>query len=164
MQFGEGYTVFCDEVRREANGKDFYIGVYTGGDYIIHKKPEDFQAPQFTVIATAMFDPTDPPDKDKTLQIFFPGQDEPVIDFEFEIPEQAFNKVSAADEASTFPHAPLVARSVITVSDVRFKESGFVRAIMQYGDEQFLLGRLKITFKEPVPTVDNESLEKLVGG
>nr|WP_306267614.1 hypothetical protein [Pararhizobium sp. IMCC3301] len=149
MDFGEGYAVFCDEVRREANGKDFYIGVYTGGDYIIHKKPEDFQTPYFTIIATAMFDPIDPPDKVRELQIYFPGKDEPVVTFDFEVPEEAFGKAEKADDMSQFPHAPMVARASIGLSDVRFKESGFVRAVMQYGDKKFLLGRLKISFTPP---------------
>lgn len=164
MKFGEGYAVFCDEVRREANGKDFYIGVYSGGDYLIHKEPSAYRAQHFTIIATAMFDPTDPPDKKRELQIYFPGQDEPVVRFDFEIPEEAFGKPEESDKMSQFPHAPIVARSAIGLKDVSFKESGFVRAVMEYGEEKFLLGRLKITFKDAPKDDGGDMLKELVGG
>ncbi|MEH6725194.1 MAG: hypothetical protein V7703_03480 [Hyphomicrobiales bacterium] len=148
MQYGEGYAMFCDEVRQERNGKDILIGVYSNGEYNAPTTPEEYTASSYTIIATAMLDPADPPEKLKEITVLFPGEAEPIFQISLDPPEEAYTNIVAPDALSLFPRTPITARTIMVLKNIKFKESGFVRVIMSYGEEKFLLGRLKINFKE----------------
>ena len=164
MQYGEGSAMFCDEVRQEHNGKDIYIGVYSSGDSNAPLTPEKYTAASFTIIATTMIDPMEAPEKAKEISVYFPGEVDPAVRLEIKLPEDAYNRADESDELSRFPRAPVTTRAVMVLRNQSFKEAGFVRVIMTYGEEKFLLGRLKINFKDAPKDDGGDMLKELVGG
>jgi hypothetical protein len=78
-----GYTIFCDEIREEPNGKQIYIGVYNGEIILPGPGPHVLRIVTFLI---NLFVDTDlEMGEQLTLRVRTPWQSEPIIDANFDL-------------------------------------------------------------------------------
>lgn len=102
-EMSNAYTLFCvfaDDVRLEANGKQFVIGMYQGGMNFASNLPATL--PQFHILAHLLVPPT--AERIEKLQILVEHAGKTLIDVTPPIEELRANLEEHRDEATGDPH------------------------------------------------------------
>jgi hypothetical protein len=139
-----GYTIFCDDVRQESNGKLFYIGVYQG-DMIIHVQPPTM-LPSFVAIVHYLERPGESGLPVK-MKMFAPGAESTPI-FEFDVPvEQMRSSPLPPDKEGE----DKVLRASIPMKLAPFivPSEGLIKIRAYRGDDEIRLGTLRVQFQTP---------------
>jgi hypothetical protein len=77
-----GYTIFCDDIRQEANGKLIYIGVYSAEMIIFGTPP--MLLPTF-VAATTYRERPGESDAPVKIKMFVPGSDDAAVELDLPV-------------------------------------------------------------------------------
>lgn len=139
-----GYTIFCDDIRQEDNGKLIYIGVYSGVMY----------APQFPITVSALalrifyFERPNESNEAVELRIYLPGQEEdsPAIklqlaeDFRKSVPMLEVPAETSWDKPETF----MTGIFHLKLSPMELKEAGLIRVRAIRGENSIKLGSLRV--------------------
>jgi hypothetical protein len=140
-----GYTIFCDDVRQENNGKFLYIGVYTT-EMIIYGQPPGL-LPTFAAIVHYAERADEQGDDIISLKMFVPGMDQPIS----ELPVDP-----AAMKSVPLP-PPLEVEDRIIRASIPLKfspfvipQEGLIKVRAYRGEDEIRLGTLQVKF-QPIP-------------
>lgn len=149
-----GYTLFCDDIRREIGGKSSYIGVYKTDLAVAGGFPYSLPQLGLVIIYSETRDP--PSSGPVTFKIFMPGDedDSPSIKGEFPM-----------DEARQYPSDPNVPaqdkRLTVTLrlvlSPVVLHQEGYVKVRAYTENAEVRLGTLKVV-RAPRTGQDDEEI------
>lgn len=138
-----GSCVFCDDLRVEANGKFFYIGVYPSGHMFINA-PFPFVIPRLVISISY----SQIPEKfiSPVFWFFLPGDSEEEPSVRASLPEEAGAAALARVSSSDLPvgkeqiYANVHAN--FTISNIEIKSQGLLKVRAVRGDELVRLGSL----------------------
>jgi hypothetical protein len=153
-----GYTIFCDDIRREVDGKFSFIGAYSGTMFV--HVPFPVTLPIFG-LAITLFQKKTIFVPEVGLQIFLPGDPEDAPSIQAKGHESTEGAVAAATAAATdalHPDArgPEEDRYVILHNQLRFtqlmiKQPGVVKVRAVIGDDMIRLGSLRVSPPPQIP-------------
>jgi hypothetical protein len=133
-----GFSIFCDDVRTEVNGKHLYIGVYTGDMFIQPAFPAAL--PSFSVVIRYRERRGESKD-DLKFVIFAPGNAEPV--FTGGVSRAELDVVPKTDDPDV--DDPMMELGLIaTFVNFVIPEAGRIKVRAIRGDEEIRLGTLQI--------------------
>lgn len=140
-----GYTVFCDDIRREDSGKLILVGMYMGSLIVQGTLPTTL--PKFAFLVTYRERPGESSDPVK-IRIFFPGSDEGAPDVEFDLPMEQFRNMPR-DPELTLDDPLLTATLTCMVSPLELKQKGQIRVRAYRGNHKIKLGALLVKENPP---------------
>lgn len=138
-----GYTIFCDDVREERNGKRIYVGVYSA-DMIIHGSAPT-ALPKLTLVICYSERPSQIGPA-VTLKVYLPdksGADRETLSIELPI-EQMKATPTPADVADADKR--LTSIFVLELSPCVIEAPGFVRVRAHRDGKVLKLGSLRVDF------------------
>jgi hypothetical protein len=140
-----GYTIFCDDIRQESNGKLIYLGVYQTDMTIFGTFPAIL--PTFTMMIRYNERRTDSGDP-VTIKIFVPGNDQPV----FQVTIDTATMRSALPR-SDLPGEDEIISTLIPVrlSPLQIETEGRIKVRAYKGDDEIRLGTLNVRIV-PLPS------------
>jgi hypothetical protein len=146
-----GYTIFCDDVRQEDNGKLLLIGVYAG---VMFVPSFPFAAPRLTFRVT-YFERIQESTEPVQIRVYFPddGQDSPTIkldlseDFRKAVPPEPVSDASDWDKPEFF----LTGLFNLGISPFVMQRPGLIRVRAQRGEESIKLSSLRVMLKPSEP-------------
>jgi hypothetical protein len=142
-----GYTVFCDDIRQEANGKLIYIGVYTNGLVINVDFPVTI--PKLALSITYIERPGESTDP-VTFYVKCPWDKEGEPTASMKVPIEDFRKQPVSVELED-PQAAMEIH--IMLSPFEIKSAGAMTVIAERGGKEYRVGRLALS-KESKEDVD----------
>ncbi|MGB6175239.1 MAG: hypothetical protein WBF43_02615 [Methylocella sp.] len=142
-----GYTIFCDDLRQEANGKLIYIGVYTA-DMIIFGTPP-MLLPTFVAAITYRERPgeSDVPVK---IKMFLPGSDAAAAELDLPVAVMRSAQFGAETEGEDRIYSAFVS---IRASPLLVRQGGLIKMRAYRGDDEIRLGALAVKFQAPLGTL-----------
>lgn len=142
-----GFSVFCDDIRREDNGKELYLGVYTGAMVF----PADSEFPlHLTSIAISVtyWEAPHSSEEPVTIKVFLPGEHEEAAAEAMVLPAgprpdgPTFHATDRPeDEASDLL---MRLKATIRISPVELKQVGEIRVRAFVGEHKVKLGSLSV--------------------
>lgn len=146
-----GYTIFCDDIRSEDNGKLLFIGTYLSDMTVGGTLP--ILLPSFCMMVRYWERPTDP-EEPVEIRVFSPG----VVDPIFKMPLDISKFRGAALPTTTDPDSdPLhVALLPIRLSPFPIEAAGHIKVRAYRGDQEVRLGALAIRVA-PLPQLAQPS-------
>jgi hypothetical protein len=133
-----GHTIFCDDIRKEDNGKLIFIGVYLGE--MIFPDPPPFYLPTFTAFVTyreSIGEGKEP----VMIKLILPGIDEPAATVN--VPVEDMRKAPAPDIGDDT--SPVVSLMLpIKRYSVVIPQEGMIRVRAYRGNEEIRLGALRV--------------------
>jgi hypothetical protein len=136
-----GYTIFCDDLRQEANGKLIYIGVYTA-DMIIYGAPP-MLLPTF-VAATTYRERPGESDAPVKIKMFLPGNDDAAV--ELDLPVASMRSAQFTHETAGEDRMHSVLIPIRTVP-LMVRQGGLIKIRAYRGDDEIRLGALTVKFQ-----------------
>jgi hypothetical protein len=112
-----GFTIFCDDLRQEANGKVIYIGVYSA-DMIIYGSPP-MLLPTF-VAATTYRERPGESDAPVKIKMFLPGNDAAAVELDLPIATMRSVQLAPEIEGGDRMYSALTPIRVCTSVDARW--------------------------------------------
>ena len=145
-----GFSIFCDDVRVEGNGKQIYIGVYLG-EMLLTTPTASFpiRLPSLHVIVNYRERKGDS-DKPVRLCILIPGQDEPLV--QTEIPREHLDSIPLPT-GSDIDDPMVLVSFIFAMRDVVLTQEGRIKVRAYLGDDEVRLGSLKVSLVPPPSTV-----------
>lgn len=143
-QTPSGYTLFCDDIRKEEGGKLTLVGLY--GPELIVFAPLPAILPKFGMLITYVERPQES-DAPLELQVSFPGDPEGEPSHRISVSDdvvKSFRNVSVPAEVSSLDEAILVMKLDGLISPFVIQQEGFVRVSIVRGDLQIRVGSLRI--------------------
>jgi hypothetical protein len=145
-----GYSIFCDDIRYEVDGKVSPIGVYTMGTMLVHSEYPIILPKLGCILGFA-----EPVPNATTrefpivIKVFLPGETNqpfhtiPSLTPDRQARERAINAFGVAEDAAGYT---LYQRSVLPLlfQNVVIKQSGSLRIMAEYGDESLSCGSLRV--------------------
>jgi hypothetical protein len=135
-----GYTIFCDDLRREANGKALYIGVYAGSIIVPFIPIGLTSLVAMVIYRERIGESTDP----VTIKIFLPGGNDgsPTVTLELAMNENrnALKLDPSVEDLEQFISVEIP----ILISPFLIGAEGFVRVRAYRGDDEIKLGSLRV--------------------
>jgi hypothetical protein len=136
-----GYTIFCDDIRHEADGKITYVGCYSGIMYVHADFP--FVVPKFGLSITYM-EMKGAYDGDVILRAYFPGDtDKPSLEAALDLQKVRNAPLSPNPDPSEQPLYSAFNTNII-LSPLVLSGEGLIKVRIQCGDELLKLGSLRI--------------------
>jgi hypothetical protein len=138
-----GYTIFCDDLRQETNGKFIYIGVYTS-DIIIFGNPP-ILLPTFVAAITYRERPgeSDVPVK---IKMFLPGVDDAAAELDLSVAAMRSAQFSSETKGEDRMHSAFVS---IRTSPLLLRQGGLIKIRAYRGEDEIRLGALEVKFQAP---------------
>ncbi len=138
-----GYTIFCDDLRQEANGKLIYIGVYTA-DMIIYGAPP-MLLPTFVAAITYRERPgeSDAPVK---IKMFLPGHDDAAAELDLPVAPMRSAQFTHETAGEDRMHSVLIP---IRASPLTVSQGGLIKIRAYRGEDEIRLGALEVKFQAP---------------
>jgi hypothetical protein len=148
-----GFTIFCDDIREEVNGKVSLIGCY-GSELIVQGATFPLILPKLGFHVTVRL-PTGTPNLPFKFMVYLPGdaEDHPSINSETTIPDELFaeHRVKPRDPKweKMMGDGPRVTslRQHFVLSPLVINEEGFIRVRVIHGDARIRAGALKIIYQ-----------------
>lgn len=144
-----GYTIFCEDVRREHNGKGIYIGVFTGSMSLSGEFP--MAIPSLKLVTTYLERPGES-DEAVIVRVFLPGtrDNESAVEVEF-VPSGKRSEVSESrllDRPEDEKGDPVRKfRRIIDITPAIFQQPGEIRVRAYRGPDIIKLGALRVQKK-----------------
>ncbi len=138
-----GFTVFCDDVRLEANGKLLYIGVYPGDMVIYGILPA--LIPSFAALVRYSEKPGESTDR-VTIKVFPPGGDDPIVAIELDTV-----MLRSTNLSTDVPNEEQLVSSLvpIRISPMPIEHEGRIRVRAYRGNDEIRLGTLNVRVLPP---------------
>jgi hypothetical protein len=138
-----GYTVFCDDLRQESNGKLIYVGVYMSEMIIFGAPP--MLLPTFVAVTTYRERPgeSDVPVK---IKMFVPGSDDAAAELELPVAIMRSAQFSPETEGEDRMYSVL---TPIRSSPLEVRQGGLIKIRAYRGDDEIRLGALAVKFQAP---------------
>ena len=151
-----GYAMFCDEVRREDNGKFIHLGVYLE-EMVITAPAFPVRLPRLSVVVN-YYERVGESNDPVRFVVFLPGEEAPAGEFELTKPEGPIPQ-PPADSAEDLGPPLFHMTIVIDIRDPVFKQEGRIRVRALRGDDEIRLGTLGVRLNQiPVPPTDTEQV------
>jgi hypothetical protein len=144
-----GYSIFCDDIRKESGGKLSFIGCYNGVIFVSSQFP--LSLPRFC-IHLHIFSPSTMPFSSIVARCYTPGEDRPIFEQPIEPPEQTQQRELVAHlEKEAAAPLYIVAGTSLIFSPLEIRGPGLirVRAVIDGADEEMRLGSLRIEAMRP---------------
>lgn len=143
-----GYSVFCDDIRVEADGKLSFMGCYNGVMFVSHSFP--VVLPKFCVHLHVL-SPADQPYSSILARCYGPGQEQPVVEESIDPPSYE-DQMRIMAELRGNPGIPryIVAAASLIFTPMEIKAPGLikVRAILDDSADELPLGSLRVLTDE----------------
>jgi hypothetical protein len=136
-----GYTIFCDDLRQESNGKLIYIGVYTSEMIIFGDPP--MLLPTFVAVTTYRERPRES-DAPVQIKMFVPGA--PDVELELPVASMRSTQFAPEIEGEDRMHSALIP---IRSSPLVVRQEGLIKVRAYRGDDEIRLGALAVKFQPP---------------
>jgi hypothetical protein len=142
-----GYTVFCDDIRQEANGKLIFIGVYQGTMLINADFPQTLSKLSLSLHVIMKTELAKPPIK---LRIFVPGDEESSsVEAELGETEEGGLQRAAAENSKALgipveDHIHTVFFANMSFENFVIKEPGRIRVRVDIDGKRYKLGSLNV--------------------
>ncbi len=134
-----GYSIFCDDVRMEANGKQIFIGVY-GTDILMPSFP--IQLPMLHVVIKYNERPGESTHPVKFV-ITIPGQEAPV--FTAEVPREDLAKAIIPIAPDDDVDDPIITLNLLAgFPGIIFPQAGRIKVRAYRGDDEIRLGTIRV--------------------
>jgi hypothetical protein len=144
-----GYSIFCDDIRQENNGKQILIGLYTG-DMLIDAFP--IQLPTFQVLIRYQERPDESILPVKFVIIAPHPTDEKI--FETEVPREAFEKVLVPSDSFDDPFVSLNLHA--SFAGFVLARPGLIKVRAYRGDDEIRLGTLRVRLRSEWDALQKE--------
>lgn len=141
-----GIAIFCDDIREEIGGKVSLIGCYADDMQFINAA-FPIGVPKLGIHVIARLPPQ--PIPPLQLLVYFPGDNE-LPTTKIEIPPIPGEEAAAGPPEHDLIRQPQL-RFSVGIMPVLFKEPGFVRVRLMYGEQCVRLGALKISSVSSAP-------------
>lgn len=145
MNKPDGYTIFCDDIRREVGNKCSLMGVYGPEMYVSQPFPIGMARMGFHVIYR---EDLDAPTKDMTLCIFLPGDPDGTPTYKADIDRSSMKHEPPPPNTDPLTSRRMMSLNVI-LNPVPLKEEGRIKVRMLVEGEEVKLGTLAVKYKEP---------------
>lgn len=141
-----GHSIFCDDIRYEAGGRQSYIGAYLGG----------MSAPSFPAIipkfgvAVIFYEPVELARKrnqNVPIRVFVPGQEEPAATVDLPAPSEEIIETALRSTLPPDPDVPplMMVQPSFVMTPLIIREPGRMKVRAFYPDGTVIkLGVLKI--------------------
>ena len=141
-----GYSLFCDDLRREEGGKVTLVGLY-GSDMIISGS---FPAalPKLALIVTYIERPGES-DEPLELVIYFPGDSDDAPSQRVPLQAETVEGFRKQQQEPEVEDPLLIMRLDLMFTPIVIKQEGRIRVRMVRGDKEIRLGTLRIRAKPP---------------
>jgi hypothetical protein len=138
-----GYTIFCDDIRQEDNGKLLYIGVYTGD--MTFSGPPPGLLTTFCAFVNYLERPTDSllPIR---LVMMIPGVETPAASIELDLAK--FRETLAPIEGEDPMYRIMIP---LRMGTLIIPQQGLIKVRAYRGDDELRLGTLNVKFGQPAP-------------
>ena len=133
-----GYSVFCDDIRKEADNKYSLMGIYSGQIYL----PEFPALLSKFCVAVTYFEEFNKAPEDLCLRLYVPG-DLPDVP-SFFIPLPPMPKLAMPAEERTPEEVFSTVTMSLPFSQFEIRQEGEIRVRMKRGDQEVRLGTLQI--------------------
>ena len=137
-----GYTIFCDDIRREIGGKNTYVGVYNA-ELIVQSSPPIIIAR--LALAITYHEKVDEDSKPVEIRVYFPGDADHNPRFSAMLPEDFRKTVPVLDDTAQ-TDAMVSVTSYLNLSPVELNAEGIIRVRAYRGDDEIRLGSLRVKF------------------
>jgi len=135
-----GFTLFCDDIRNEMDGKVTLVGIYTAE--MIFNVPFPVIIPKLGFVVK-YFERRDESSEPLNLQIYFPGDPDDTPSVVSQIPHEQFRITPAqSDNENNDPLLFCIMNMVI--SPVNILKEGRIKVRMIRGQDTIKIGSLKI--------------------
>lgn len=138
-----GWSVFCDDVRREENGKWFFIGVYEAEMLISPSFPASL--PTFAVVIK-YFERFNESDKPVKFAVTVPGMEEPV--FSHQMDRNAL--ISPPEGETELENKRVSFISIAQFRNFQIPQPGAISVRAYRGDDEIHLGSLGVKLNPAV--------------
>jgi hypothetical protein len=138
-----GYTIFCDDLRQEANGKLIYIGVYTDAMIIFGAPP--ILLPTF-VAATTYRERPGESDAPVKIKMFVPGSDAAAAEIDLPVAIMRSAQFTPETEGEDRMYSSL---TPIRIVPFLLKQDGLIKIRAYRSDDEIRLGALAVKFQTP---------------
>jgi|ERR1700733_8742431 len=152
-----GMSIFCDDVRHEVGGKSSFIGVYQGA---LYANSFPITIAKFGIVAIF----NEPKEMAKSrdfpisIQIFIPGNDEPVVVGELQpLTESDFENITKSqlpDDPDLLPNL-VTLKAEFMLSPLTIEKTGRIKVRVRYGDDIIKLGSLRVEFPPGTPNLSS---------
>jgi hypothetical protein len=140
-----GYTIFCDDIRKEDNGKLLFIGTYLADMTVAGSLP--VLLPSFCMMVRYWERPTDP-EESVEIRVFSPGLDEPIFKMPLDLSKFRGTPLPSTSDPDADPlHVALVP---IRLSPFPIEAEGHIKVRAYRGDQEVRLGALPVRIA-PLP-------------
>jgi hypothetical protein len=139
-----GYTIFCDDLRQEANGKLIYIGVYMNEMIIFGAAP--MLLPTF-VAATTYRERPGESDAPVKIKMFVPGSDAAAAELDLPVASMRSTQFAPETEGEDRMYSVLIP---IRSSPIVLRQEGLIKIRAYRGDHEIRLGALLVRFQAPI--------------
>jgi hypothetical protein len=138
-----GFTIFCDDVRQENNGKFFFVGVYTTELIIFGQAP--MLLPTFATFINYLERPGESVDPVK-LKIFIPGLAEPFWEVDLDVAPMRNTPLSPPMEGED----RAIRMSIpLKFSPFPINGEGLIKVRAYRGNDEIRLGTIAVKFQPP---------------
>ena len=146
-----GYTIFCDDIRQEMGGKVSHMGIY-GGKLIVNS-PLPVTLPKLA-LAVHYFERPSESTESVTLQIYMPGEADPITKVELPVIE-ARAQAPPQDTPESDPLIGVI--GLIMVTPFEPKSEGLIRVRAYRGDLEIRLGTLSVVSRPAEDSTPKET-------
>ena len=137
-----GYTIFCDDIRREIGGKNTFVGVYNA-ELIVNSKPPIVLAR--LALAITYHERFGEETKPVEIRVYFPGDADDNPRVKAALPAD-FRSAVPANEDTPQTDAMVSMTFYLNLSPVELNAAGVIRVRAYRGDDEIRLGSLRVKF------------------
>lgn len=146
-----GYTIFCDDIRYEIDGKQSFIGIYASE--MIFSIPFPATLPKLG-LSVKYYEKFGESTEPVHLEIYLPGDsdDNPTVRSEFDYKQmRSMPQTKAEDGIDSRIGAVMNA----VLSPVHFTQEGYIKVRARRGDDIIRLGSLKVVNRSIPPDTNS---------
>lgn len=144
-----GYTIFCDDVRQEINGKLIYIGIYQADMVVYGTAPT--AVPMLCAVVTYRERPGESDDP-VTVKLFGPGNENAIAEVNLQLDQLRHTPPPEPPADENNPDRMISVMVPIKMQPAVIPKEGLFKVRAYRGADEFRLGTLRVTF-QPLPTI-----------
>jgi hypothetical protein len=136
-----GYSLFCDDIRQEDNGKQLIIGLYSG-DMLVDSFP--VLLPNFRVLINYQERPNESEMPVKIVITSPSAPSDDMVIFQADLPRESFDRIQLPTDSDD-PFLSIGVNAAFT--PIVFTHSGRIKVRAYRGDDEIRLGTLRIRLR-----------------
>lgn len=143
MKQGEGFVIFCEDIREEKSGQSSIIGLFQ--EDIILNEPFPVRIPKFSASINIYVDAANPPKK-LVISLFSSWDVKPLIeieqDLDLPLASDDYRSRYGKDELSRFEgEVPRLLVANLVAPMLPVQQEGLIRIVGELDGERYILGR-----------------------